>query len=121
MIEVNDILLFIRQGFPSDLVQIGMPVVELKRRFGEPTSTIGDIHAGYLFYKYIRFGYSGDHVDQIALIFEGTKNLRFDINSDILEGVIDSISGDTKINKIIQVLNCVGIKWNCQYKKTDLN
>jgi hypothetical protein len=40
MLEVNDILSFMRYGFPSDLVQIGMSVQAIKKRFGTEKSAI---------------------------------------------------------------------------------
>jgi len=116
--EVNEILQVIRHGLSSLNISLGMPLETLEGNFGKAKERVGDSNAGYLNYDYVRVGYFGSYVDEVAILFD--DNPQFKIEIEGLEEV-KIINGETTIKEFLHILNYAGICWSSQYRKIHLD
>jgi len=118
VIEVNEILQVIKLGLSSLDISIGMSLEKLEEKYGTANEVVGDSNAGYLNYGYIRVGYFGGYVDEVAIMFNDDPQFKIEIEE--LEEM-KFIDGETNINQFVHILNYAGIRWSSEYRKNHLD
>jgi len=118
VIGVDEILHVVKEGLACLDISLGMSIEKLQEIYGAPNEIGGDSSAGYLNYGYIRVGYLGDYVDEVAIMFDDDPQFKLEIE-ELKE--IKCISGQTTINQFVHVLNYAGLRWFSEYRENHLD
>jgi hypothetical protein len=111
MIETQDLITFLKTGHSLCGIAIGHRKSDVIAKFGEKLNQYGEQEIGYLeLPKGVRLGYSGDEIDELAVL-----NKREDANfafyvADLCETF--TIGPKTTIHEAIKFLNWSCVKWS---------